>query len=75
MKQTVSIGMCRLGCGKPADYSKRATPQWLAALLPLGRDSEKPFMEIAPWLIGDFMQPHGIGADGSVLKHYYPASR
>ena len=52
-------------------YSKRATPQWLAALAPLGTDSEKPFLEIAPWLIAVFMQPHGVGADGSVLKHYY----
>lgn len=52
-------------------YSKRATPQWLAALGPLGTDSEKPFLEIAPWLIVVFMQPHGIGADGSIIKHYY----
>ena len=63
--------MCRSGCCKPADYSKRATPRWLAALAPLGTDSEKPFLEIAPWLIGFFMQRHGIGADGGVLKHYY----
>lgn len=52
-------------------YAKRATPQWLAALGPLGTDSEKPFLEIAPWLIVVFMQPHGIGADGSIIKHYY----
>jgi len=63
--------MCRSGCCKPADYSKRATPRWLAALAPLGTDSEKPFLDIAPWLICFFMQPHGIGADGGVLKHYY----
>ena len=52
-------------------YTKRATAEWLAALAPLGTDSEKPFLEIAPWLIAVFMQPHGIGADGSAIKHYY----
>ena len=52
-------------------YTKRATNEWLAALAPLGTDSEKPFLELAPWLIAVFMQPHGIGADGSAIKHYY----
>jgi iodotyrosine deiodinase len=32
-------------------YARRATPQWLADLAPLGTDEHKPFLEIAPWLI------------------------
>jgi nitroreductase len=32
-------------------YSRRATPDWLADLRPLGTDEHKPFLEVAPWLI------------------------
>ena len=32
-------------------YAKRANPQWLRDLAPLGTDPEKPFLETAPWLI------------------------
>ncbi len=32
-------------------YSRRATPEWLADLAPLGTDSSKPFLDVAPWLI------------------------
>jgi iodotyrosine deiodinase len=52
-------------------YATRAPQAWLAALAPLGTDAEKPFLEIAPWLIAVFVQPHGVDADGEVLKHYY----
>jgi iodotyrosine deiodinase len=52
-------------------YAQRAPQAWLDALAPLGTDADKPFLEIAPWLIGVFVQPHGVAADGSVLKHYY----
>lgn len=52
-------------------YTHRATPEWLAALAPLGTDAEKPFLETAPYLIAVFVQTHGQRADGSPLKHYY----
>jgi len=52
-------------------YATRAPAEWLAALAPLGTDAEKPFLEIAPWLIAVFVQAHGVAADGSVVKHYY----
>jgi len=52
-------------------YAHRAPPQWLDALAPLGTDWRKPFLETAPWLIAIFVRPHGIAADGSVIKHYY----
>lgn len=32
-------------------YSRRATPEWLRDLAPLGTDASKPFLETAPWLI------------------------
>lgn len=52
-------------------YAHRAPPEWLAALAPLGTDSNKPFLEDAPWLIACMVQPYGIKEDGSQLKHYY----
>lgn len=32
-------------------YERRATPEWLADLAPLGTDTNKEFLEVAPWLI------------------------
>ena len=32
-------------------YARRATPEWLADLAPLGTDPTKEFLERAPWLI------------------------
>ncbi|MDX1499454.1 MAG: nitroreductase family protein [Woeseiaceae bacterium] len=53
-------------------YAHRASPEWLAALAPLGTDSDKPFLEIAPYLIAVFLQKYGTLADGRKVKHYYP---
>jgi iodotyrosine deiodinase len=52
-------------------YAHRAPREWLEALAPLGTDASKPFLEVAPWLIAVFVRPHGVNADGSVMKHYY----
>lgn len=52
-------------------YATRAPEAWLQALAPLGTDADKPFLEIAPWLIAVFVQAHGIAPDGGVVKHYY----
>jgi iodotyrosine deiodinase len=35
-------------------YEHRAPKAWLEALAPLATDSNKPFLEIAPWLIAVF---------------------
>jgi len=35
-------------------YERRASPEWLADLGPLGTDAHKPFLESAPWLIAVF---------------------
>lgn len=32
-------------------YSRRASPEWLADLAPLGTDTNKEFLEKAPWVI------------------------
>lgn len=52
-------------------YRHRAPPEWLEALAPLGTNSDKPFLEIAPWLIAVFVQSYGFTADGRKRKHYY----
>lgn len=54
-------------------YQHRAPAEWLAALAPLGTDTRKPFLEIAPYLIVVFMQKTGVLPDGRKVKHYYPA--
>jgi nitroreductase len=52
-------------------YEHRAPPEWLEALAPLGTDAEKPFLEVAPWLIAVFVQRYRFTADGRKVKHYY----
>ncbi len=54
-------------------YAHRASPEWLAALEPLGTDSNKPFLEDAPYLIAVFLQKYAVLDDGRKVKHYYPA--
>jgi nitroreductase len=54
-------------------YEKRAPQEWLDALEPLGTDSSKPFLEVAPVLIAVFAETYGVLADGRRVKHYYVA--
>ncbi|NJK45148.1 MAG: nitroreductase family protein [Pleurocapsa sp. SU_196_0] len=54
-----------------AFYNGRAPQAWLEALMPLGTDAEKPFLETAPYLIVIFAQTHGTSTDGASIKHYY----
>ena len=53
-------------------YERRAPEEWLSALAPLGTDAEKPFLEVAPWLIAVFYERTGPGTDGHKAKRYYP---
>lgn len=53
-------------------YEHRASPEWLEALAPLGTNSNKPFLETAPYLIAVFLQKYGRLEDGRKVKHYYP---
>lgn len=52
-------------------YSGRAAQEWIDALAPIGTDAEKPYMEIAPWLICIFAQRRGGVRDGEDKKNYY----
>ena len=49
----------------------RLPPEWRAALEPLGTDSAKPFLEVAPWLVVVFEQRYGIAEDGARSHNYY----
>ncbi|MFQ5347738.1 MAG: nitroreductase family protein, partial [Rhodothalassiaceae bacterium] len=42
-----------------AFYAGRAGARWLADLAPLGTSADKPFLEIAPWLIVCFQESYG----------------
>ena len=48
-------------------YKRRMSKEWLDALHPLGTDWNKPFLEMAPWLVICFAK--NIGDDGK--KNYY----
>jgi iodotyrosine deiodinase len=56
-------------------YHRRAPREWLAALEPLGTDWQKPFLEIAPYLIVLFRLDYGLRRDAegheTKIKHYY----
>ena len=53
-----------------AFYGGRAGEEWLKDLAPLGTDANKPFLEIAPWLIVVFKQVYDP-SDGGKAKNYY----
>jgi len=53
-------------------YAHRAPDEWLDALAPLGTDANKPFLQIAPWLIAVFYERFGLDAEGNKSKRYYP---
>ncbi|WP_375289997.1 nitroreductase family protein [Qipengyuania sp.] len=58
-----------------AFYAGKAGTAWLEALAPLGTDAEKPFLEIAPWLIVVFAQRKGgIAEDGETQNYYVSES-
>lgn len=53
-------------------YGRRASDEWLDALKPFGTDANKPFLEIAPWLIAIFLKKYSEDEHGAKVKHYYP---
>lgn len=52
-------------------YSGRAAQEWIDALAPIGTDADKPYMQIAPWLICIFAQRRGGVREGEDKKNYY----
>ncbi len=53
------------------NYDGRLPPEWIEALAPLGTEEDKPYLEIAPWLVGLFEERFGIKPDGSQRKNFY----
>lgn len=53
------------------NYHGRMSDDWLEDLAPLGTDWEKPFLEIAPYLVVVFKRAYDIGENGEKLKNYY----
>ena len=52
-------------------YHKSATRKWVEDLKLLGTNENKPFLEVAPYLIVIFAQSYGLLPDGSKKSHYY----
>lgn len=52
-------------------YTRRATEEWKEALKPMGTDEQKPYLEIAPYLIVIFAQSYRLLPDGQRAKNYY----
>ena len=52
------------------NYSGRMSDSWLKDLEPFETNSEKPFLEIAPWLIVVFKKPFDI-VNGEKKQNYY----
>jgi len=52
-------------------YYRRAPQEWLDALAFIGTDEDKPFLEIAPYLIVIFAKNHSVLPDGRRVKNYY----
>jgi iodotyrosine deiodinase len=52
-------------------YEGRATDEWIEALRPLGTTWEKPFLEIAPWLVAVFEERTSVDEEGRPRKNYY----
>ena len=52
-------------------YRKSATRKWVEDLKLLGTNENKPFLEVAPYLIVIFTQRYVLLPDGSKKSHYY----
>jgi nitroreductase len=52
-------------------YAHRMPPEWLEALEPLGTDANKPFLDIAPWLVVMLRIDWEIH-HGERVPNYYP---
>ena len=52
-------------------YNERMSNEWLEDLKHLGTDANKPFLEIAPYLIIVFKRPFEYDANGKKHQNYY----
>ncbi len=53
------------------EFYQTAPMEWLAALAPLGTDEQKPFIEVAPWVIAVFAERWGRGPNMKRQTNYY----
>lgn len=53
------------------EFYQTAPAEWLQALEPLGTDEHKPYLELAPWLIGVFAERYRRGENESRSTNYY----
>lgn len=53
------------------NYATRMSERWLEDLAPLGTDSNKEFLETAPWLIVVFKEVFGLDENGGNETNYY----
>lgn len=53
------------------NYATRMSERWLEDLAPLGTDSNKEFLETAPWLIIVFKEAFGLDENGEKETNYY----
>lgn len=52
-------------------YAGKGGTEWLDALAPLGTDADKPYLELAPWIIAVFAQRRGGVRAGMDRQNYY----
>lgn len=52
-------------------YNGRMSDSWLEDLKPMATNWQKPFLEIAPYLIIVFKKAYEIGENGEKLNNYY----
>lgn len=52
-------------------YESRMSERWKKDLEPFATDMNKPFLEIAPWLIIAFKRVHELGESGEKNNNYY----
>ena len=52
-------------------YAERMSEEWLDDLKEIGTDANKPFLEIAPYLIIVFKRPYEIDENGVKHQNYY----
>ena len=53
------------------NYAERMPEEWLEALRPIGTGPEKPYLEIAPWIVVVFEELYGLDGGGGRRKNYY----
>lgn len=53
------------------NYKNRMSERWKKDLEPLATDMNKPFLEIAPWLIIAFKKVYEFDSDGKKHNNYY----